>query len=56
MLTSAQAAARLGVTPARIRQLAIAGRIRGAYRQGRDWLIPIRFSVQKVRQGRPPAE
>lgn len=53
MLTTEQAARRLRVTPARIRQLAAAGRIPGAVRFGRDWQIPVRFRVTKVRQGRP---
>jgi hypothetical protein len=28
------------VTPAYIRQLILAGKLRGAYKLGRDWLIP----------------
>jgi excisionase family DNA binding protein len=38
MLTTAAAAARLGITPGRIRQLIAAGQL-AATRHGRDWLI-----------------
>lgn len=31
---------RLGITPTRVRQLLQAGRIPGAIKLGRDWLIP----------------
>ena len=37
-----QAAAELGVTPARVRQLCSAGAIAGAFKVGlRDWIIPL---------------
>lgn len=39
-LTTADAARALQRTPARIRQLCQAGRLPGARRHGRDWLIP----------------
>jgi excisionase family DNA binding protein len=41
--TTAEAAARLGVTPGYLRQLLVAGRIPGAVKRGRDWLIPAGF-------------
>ena len=40
MLTTADASAILGVTPQQVRTLCQRGRIRGAIRHGRDWLIP----------------
>lgn len=40
ILTTAQAAERLGVSTARIRQLCAQGRFPGAFRAGRDWMIP----------------
>lgn len=53
-LTTTQAAARLGVTPARVRQLIRAGRLT-AKRHGTDWVIDeralARVAVRKV--GRP---
>ena len=39
-LTTTAAAARLGVTPRRVRQYLREGRLPGAYRLGRDWAIP----------------
>ena len=38
-LTVRQAAMRLGKSPGRVRQLALAGRIRNAEKVGRDWVI-----------------
>lgn len=40
LLTTAQAADKLGVTARRVRVLASTGRLRGAVQVGRDWLIP----------------
>ena len=40
LATTKEAAAELGVSESRIRQLCIAGRIVGAYKQGRDWVMP----------------
>ncbi len=40
MLTTAQAAAELGLHVSRIRVLLAAGRIQGASKHGRDWAIP----------------
>ena len=53
LVTAAQAAIALDVTPARIRQLAGAGRIKGAKRMGRDWIMPSRLRIKTVPQGRP---
>ena len=53
-LTTTEAAARLGVTQARIRQLIAAKRL-PATKQGRDWLIEERHlsSVAVRKTGRP---
>lgn len=40
MLTTAQAAARLGLSRSQVAHLASQGRLRGAQKAGRDWLIP----------------
>jgi excisionase family DNA binding protein len=40
MITVKEAAAKWGVTPVRVRQLLQGKRIAGAYKLGRDWLIP----------------
>lgn len=56
LVTAATAAKQLGVTASRIRQLAIAGRIKGAARLGRDWVMPSPVKVSKVQQGRPPKD
>lgn len=53
LLSAAQAAAELGVTPQHIRQLAADGRIKGARRMGRDWFMPAPVRVSKVPRGRP---
>lgn len=49
---TAAAAQLLGVTPARVRQLASEGRLAGAERHGRDWAIPP-AAVDDYRAGRP---
>lgn len=48
LLTTAEAAAELGVTAARVRQLVLSGEIKGE-RIGRDVLIP-RESVEAAKQ------
>ena len=53
LITAATAARELGVSPARIRQLAGAGRIKGAKRMGRDWIMPSLLRIKQVPQGRP---
>ena len=40
-LTAEEAAAKLGVSPIRIRQLCQSGQIEGAAKFGRAWLIPV---------------
>lgn len=40
MLTTTQVAAQLGLCQSRIRQLCLAGKLPGAYKMGRDWVIP----------------
>jgi excisionase family DNA binding protein len=40
VITVQQAAEQLGLTDSRIRQLLLAGRIRGARKVGRDWVLP----------------
>ena len=40
MLTITEAAEALGLSIARVRLLALQGRIRGAYKHGRAWVIP----------------
>ena len=41
VLTSTQMAQLLDMTPSRVRQLCAAGRLQGAQRIGRDWMIPL---------------
>jgi excisionase family DNA binding protein len=55
-LTTAQAARELGVSPSRVRQLVLAGRLR-ATKLGRDLLIDPRDldAVRDRRPGRPAA-
>lgn len=50
MITVKQAAERLGVNVARVRALALAGRIPGAKKLGRDWFLPDPFVVLAVRR------
>lgn len=52
-LTCKEAAAELNVTDGRVRQLLMEGRIWGARKFGRDWLIPSPIRVQKRKLGRP---
>jgi excisionase family DNA binding protein len=40
-ITVSEYAARLGFTTGRVRQMLIAGQIKGAIKKGRAWLIPI---------------
>lgn len=58
MITVAQAATQLGVTPRRVRALLGQHRIVGAVKMGRDWLIPDRVQVtpgSRVRSGNAKA-
>lgn len=53
MISTHQAAEALGVSPRRIQQLAVAGRIPGAQRVAGVWLIPEDFTVTSARRRRP---
>ena len=55
MLTTQEAASELGIKPARVRQLILAGRL-VAEKHGRDWLInPDDLDAVRIRKpGRPP--
>lgn len=46
-----EAAARLGVSERRVRQLALDGRIRGATKTGAEWLIPTPVELIPGRRG-----
>ena len=50
-LTVKGAAEELGVTKARVRQLAAQGRIEGAHKIGRDWIIPRPVEVSPGARG-----
>ena len=50
-VTVREAAARLGVSERRVRQLAHDGRIRGATKTGAEWLIPVPVEVIQGKQG-----
>ena len=50
-LTVKGAADELGVTEARVRQLAAQGRIEGAHKIGRDWIIPSPVEVRPGTRG-----
>jgi len=51
LLTIRELALRLGVTARRARALAASGRVEGAVKVGRDWLIPIATRVAPGRRG-----
>ena len=50
-LTVKGAADELGITEARVRQLAAQGRIEGAHKIGRDWIIPRPVEVRPGSRG-----
>ena len=50
-VTAQEAAARLGVSDRRVRQLARAGRVRGAIKHGSEWLIPTPVEIVPGRRG-----
>jgi excisionase family DNA binding protein len=50
-LTSAEAAARLKVSTARIQALLLEGRIPAAFKVGRHWMIPRAFRVLPTKHG-----
>lgn len=45
-----QAAARVGRTPARLRQLIAADAIKGARKVGRDWYVPATWQMPRPRK------
>jgi hypothetical protein len=51
MISSADGAAQLGVTPARIRALCQQRRITGARLIGRTWMLPTDFKVKPAARG-----
>ena len=58
MLTTITAAARLGITPGRIRQMIKAGQL-PATKAGRDWLInekSLKLVADRAGRGRPRKE
>jgi len=50
--TTIQAAREWGVTRGRVHQLLVAGRIPGAIRVGRDWLIPMNATYPALKRRR----
>ena len=50
-VTVREAAARLGVSERRVRQLACDGRIRGVTKAGSEWLIPTQVELIPCRRG-----
>lgn len=51
MITSTQAAQQLGVSRRRVLQLLAEGRIKGAAKAGRDWLIPSPVQIESAPRG-----
>jgi len=49
-LTVAEAARALGISTARLRVLLADGRVRGAYRHGRAWAIPVPIEILPPRR------
>lgn len=47
------AAKRLGRTPGRLRQLCLAGSIKGARKVGRDWYIPDNYEIRPATASNP---
>ncbi|NER26649.1 MAG: helix-turn-helix domain-containing protein, partial [Symploca sp. SIO1C4] len=48
---STQAAQLMGISARRIRQLLSGGRIQGAFKAGRSWIIPLVEGMPKVSEG-----
>lgn len=53
MITVAQAAKKMKITPRRVRVLCAQGRIIGAEKIGRDWLLPDKPTVRAADRRRP---
>ncbi len=51
MITVSEVAAKWRLTEQRIRQYLAAGRIKGAYKHGRDWNIPARAKRPEKKRG-----
>jgi excisionase family DNA binding protein len=51
LVNTTQAASLLGVSPTRVRKLLKEGRIRGAYKLGKFWLIPLYEKMPIVTKG-----
>ncbi|WP_424095382.1 helix-turn-helix domain-containing protein [Moorena producens] len=51
MISTAQAADLLGVSPTRVRYLLSKGRVKGAYKVGRTWVIPLFDGMPVVTPG-----
>jgi len=51
LILAAEAAQRLGVTPARIRQFCQQRRVPGARLIGRNWMLPDNFEVKPGARG-----
>jgi hypothetical protein len=54
-LTTAEAGAALGLDASWLRLMCRAGRVRGARKFGRNWMVPESRRPVAVRQGRPPS-
>ena len=52
LISTVQAAKLLKISPRRVRTLLAQGRIEGAYKVGRAWLIPLRDGRPMVKEGR----
>lgn len=53
-LSVTEAAAKLGISGEYLRALCRQGRVKGAHRIGRAWLIPAGFAYQRQAQGAKP--
>ena len=53
LINTAEAAQRLGISEDWIRKLCAQGRIPGAKKIGRDWLIPVGARIEPTGLGRP---
>jgi hypothetical protein len=54
MQTIAKAAEALGLDPSWLRLMCRTGRVKGAAKHGRDWMLPPGARVIARRMGRPP--
>lgn len=56
LLPVAKFAARIGVSPARVRQLCAVGRVLGARKVGKVWVVQPDSYIVPVQRRRPPPE